>query len=235
MDFPIRVRLSSRRGASRMTTLFIIMVLIMGGIIAFPYVKDYVKESERFSCQTALDSAKRSMAADYMLTNSVSTETPSAYVINGHDDLCPSGGTVYVREVEPESSNELPYELVCGLHAPDEKLRTRLNSGYVLSQIEQEVARLRLSGTPYPESVTVKLNGEEIIANLVDDYVFFYGGTDATKGVDGTVAYYSIVGHSAFGSDSGVEEGTVWYFCFADENHNATWTPRKGWTGDSYE
>ena len=104
-----------------------------------------------------------------------------------------------------------------------------------MSQIEQEVARLRLSGTPYPESVTVKLNGEEIIANLVDDYVFFYGGTDATKGVDGTVAYYSIVGHSAFGSDSGVEEGTVWYFCFADENHNATWTPRKGWTGDSYE
>ena len=33
-------------------------------------------------------------------------------------------------------------------------------------------------------------------------------------------------------SDGGVEEGEVWYFSFADENHAATWTVGEGWRVD---
>ena len=63
-----RQQLADRRGASRTVTILIILVLIMVGIVAAPYVLQYLHESNQFACQTALDSARRQMAADYMLT-----------------------------------------------------------------------------------------------------------------------------------------------------------------------
>ena len=50
----------------------------------------------------------------------------------------------------------------------------------------------------------------------------------------GTVICYSITGHSDFGADSGLEEGQVWYFSYADEEHCANWKSDDGWSGDSY-
>ena len=45
-----------------------------------------------------------------------------------------------------------------------------------------------------------------------------------------------IVLHDAidFGADSGMKEGELWYFAFADEEHCAIWTYHDEWTGDSY-
>ena len=62
-------------------------------------------------------------------------------------------------------------------------------------------------------------------------------GTRTTMGMEnaGIVAYYSIKNHSDFGADSKAEEGTIWYFSFADEDHCATWTADEQWTGDSYQ
>jgi len=239
MTFRVRRRLAGRHGASRTVTILIILALIMAGIIAAPYVMQYLHESGQYACMTALDSARRQMAADYMLSSGVSTvkdaQGHTTYALNGRDDLCPSGGTVYIREIENPSDSEMPYELICGLHNPDTKLCTRLNSNYALAQIQKAVGKSRLEGAPYPETVAVQLNGTEIIAQLVDNYTGLQRGTSKTSGYDGIVIYYSIVGHSDFGSDSNMPEGEVWYFCYADENHCATWSSRKSWTGDSYE
>lgn len=239
MIYRVRQRLADKRGASRTITILLILIGIMAAIIAAPFVLQYLHESSQFACQTALDSARRQMAADYMLTNGIPTvkdaQGHTTYALSGWDDLCPSGGTVYVREVDNASDSEMPYELICGLHNPDTKLCTRLNANYVLAQIQGAVEKSRLGGVPYPETVTVKLHGKEISAQLVDSYTGLRRGTADTKGYDGTVIYYSIVGHSDFGSDSNMEQGQVWYFCYADENHCATWSSRKSWTGDSYE
>lgn len=234
-----RQQLADRRGASRTVTILIILVLIMVGIVAAPYVLQYLHESNQFACQTALDSARRQMAADYMLTSGIPTvkdaQGNTTYALEGWDDLCPNGGTVYVREVEDASDSEMPYELICGLHNPDTKLCTRLNANYALAQIQGAVAKSRLEGNPYPATLTVKLHGKELIAELVDNDTGIRRGTANTKGYDDVVIYYSIVGHSDFGSDSNMAEGQVWYFCYADENHCANWSSRNSWTGDSYE
>ena len=154
------------------------------------------------------------------------------YAMNGWDDLCPGGGTVYV--VENKNDWEIPYDVVCGLHDEDTKEATRLNASYVLYQIEEAVRQARAKGEAYPASVTVELHHRELTALLVDDFTGLRRGTATTKGVEGIVAYYSIVGHSDFGADSGLAEGEVWYFSYADEEHYAAWSSKQSWTGDCY-
>ena len=36
------------------------------------------------------------------------------------------------------------------------------------------------------------------------------------------------------GKDSGLKDGALWYFAFADEDHCANWSYHDEWTGDSY-
>lgn len=236
MIYQVRRRLADRRGASRLVPIFVVLIIIAALIIGWPYAMQYIKESGQLACQTALDSARRKMAADYMLSSGLPIlKGTSACVMNGQDNLCPSGGTVYVREIEPETESGLPFELVCGLHHPDTKLRTRLNASYALAQVEDAVAKSRLTGVPFPESVTVSFNDKTFTASLVDETTIVRRGTDYIQGLSGTVIYYSIVGHSEFGDDAGLEKGRVWYFSFADENHCANWSSKKSWTGDSYE
>lgn len=231
-----RQRLVDRRGSSKLVSILCILVILAVLVFLAPYAIQYFKESNRTACMTALDSARRQMAADYMLSSGVATaQGTNAYVLKGRDDLCPSGGTVYVREIEPDTQNGVPFELVCGLHNPDTKLCTRLNAGYVLAQVGDAVASQQLIGIPFPESVKVSLNGKEYTAVLVDEETGIRSGTDTIKELSGTVIYYSIVGHTEFGKDSGLSEGEVWYFSFADENHCANWSSKKSWTGDSYE
>ncbi|MBO4418857.1 MAG: hypothetical protein J5789_03420 [Oscillospiraceae bacterium] len=232
--------LSSRSGASRLTVVLLILVLVAVGIAAVPYVRQYLKDSEQSACEVAMESAYRKMTADYLLSLS-SKSTPTSkdmraaatYAMPSGDGLCPSNGTVYLIELDVD--NEMPYEIVCGLHNRDDKRCTRLNASYVYTQIENAVFESGARGVPYPESVKFTLHNQEFTAVLVDDYTGLTRGTDKTNGLEGIVAYYSIVGHSDFGSNSGMQEGEVWYFSYADENHCATWSTTRGWEGDSYE
>ena len=235
----IRRLMDDRRGASRLVGILVILLLVMVGIIAVPYVRGYMEDSARIACGTALDTARRQLTTDYMLTINKGMPTEDEvkgmlpFMTYNGENLCPSGGTVYV--IKTDEKDGMPYRLVCGLHDTDTKLCTRLNSSYVRSQVENAVRESRSRGVPYPETVAVELHGKNITAVLVDEKVNIRRGTSSTKDQEGIVVYYSIVGHSDFGAESDMDEGGVWYFSYADENHCANWTYEKSWEGDSYE
>lgn len=228
---------SDCRGIARLTLILLILVGVMLMAAAYPIYRSFMDESARVGCVAALDTAHRQLAVDFLMVNGTPTAKDAkdlvTYAMNGWDDLCPGGGTVYV--VEHKNGSELPYDVVCGLHDPDAKEATRLNAGYVLWQIEEAVRQAQAAGDPYPASVTVELHHKTITAQLVDDFTGLRRGTSTTKGLEGIVAYYSIVGHSDFGADSGLKEGEVWYFSYADENYCAAWSSKQSWTGDSYK
>lgn len=229
--------LRSRRGVSRLIALLLVLVGIMFVVIAIPVWRSMNQKSARIACLTALDSARRQLAVDFLMVNGTPTAKDAqdvvTYAMNGWDDLCPAGGTVYV--VAREDEEGLPYDVVCGIHDPDTKERTRLNASYVLLEVEEAVRRAQAEGEPYPASVTVSLHHEELVARLVDDYTGLRRGTATTADVDGIVAFYSLVGHSDFGAESGLKDGELWYFSYADEEHCAHWSSVMSWTGDSYQ
>jgi len=227
----------SRRGITRFTVILLVLVAIMLIVAAVPIWLHLRENAERMGCLTALDSARRQLAVDYLMVNGTPTAKDAqdvvTYAMNGWDDLCPGGGTVYV--VETKREDWMPYDVVCGLHGEDRKQCTRLNASYVLEQIEEAVHHEQLLGDPFPASVTVRLHHEDVVALLVDDYTGIRRGTSTTADLDGVVAFYSLVGHSDFGANSGLKEGELWYFSYADEEYCAAWSSTRGWTGDSYE
>jgi len=231
-----REKLKNAKGTSRLTVILAVLVLALALAVIIPSVRAYNRQGEAVACATALDTARRQLAAEYMLEGFEELSSEEAkdhitYVMNGWDDLCPGGGTVFlVRKEEPQG-----FDLFCGLHGPDGEQKTRLNAGYVLDQLRKALEKSRRDGEPYPETLTVNLNGKPLVCYLIDEETRFRTGTKMTEGVTGTVAYYGIVGHSDFGEGEDQEEGKIFYFSYADENHCAAWRVREGWTGDRLE
>ena len=229
-------KLHNRRGMSRLVMILLILIIVLAITSMIPTYLKYQRMGKVVACATALDSARRQLAADFMLDGFVNGKAEDAkdvvaYAMNGWDDLCPDGGTVYIVRNE---DSELEWDVVCGLHDKDSKRCTRLNADYVLDQLREALRQEQLLGNPYPESLTYTLHHVEHTAYLVDEATNLKRGTRLTEGYDGIVAFYSIVGHSDFGADSWSKEGEIWYFSYADEEHCATWSSRDMWTGDSY-
>lgn len=248
MSRQIRTKLSNTRGEiSRMTALLLAAVLVMLVVVLIPSIRWMNEQAELHSCEAAMDTAWRKMAEDYIINGSTKIdEVKSAvgYAMNGWDDICPSGGKVYLvatrsnrNSGEDKAAGNLPYELVCGKHDRDTKRRTRLNADDLLRQLRSALAELQEDGETCPESITLTYNSKPLKAVLVDEASGLKRGTSTTAGLEKqeAVAYYSIVGHSDFGRDSGAGEGEIWYFSFADKLHCANWRSDDGWTGDSYE
>lgn len=235
-------KLNSNRGVSRLTAILLVLVIVMSVAVTIPSVKYYQSRSAALGCAAGLDTARRRLAQDYLSGNYGQSNTDAVEVIaqamNGWDDLCPSGGKVYLVKNEGKNvlEDELPYDLVCGMHDPDKKRCTRLNADYVLTQLREALLTARRNGTDYPETLTFYLNGKTRKARLTDAESGFKRGTSTTKGYEGkeVVVFYGIAGHSDFCAGSGAAEGTICYLSFADENHCALWRTDDGWTGDSY-
>ena len=229
-------RAADRRGASPVIAVLLILILIVIGIAAVPIVKDMLEKEARTECEAALTTARRQLTTDFLLSASsgsyTSKDARNAVVMLGHDNICPSGGTVHI--IGEEYGDSEP-KMVCGLHDSDTKLRTRLNAEYVLAQAEKKLADEQKFVKSYPQSVTVSLHSKDLTLNLTDEKLGLRSGTDKSKEYEGVVAYYGLVGHSNFGSDSALNDGSVFYFFYADENHYAIWTEKKGWSGDCYE
>ena len=143
----------------------------------------------------------------------------------------PGRGDVYIV---PKADSPLDWEIICGLHCSDSRLRTRLNAYNVREQLREALLIERNKGNPFPESLPYTLHSKPHTALLTDADVGLKRGTRLTEGQEGIVAYYSVVGHSGFGADAGMKEGEMWYFTFADEDHCANWSYHDEWTGDSY-
>ncbi|MBQ9543818.1 MAG: hypothetical protein IJV00_01670 [Clostridia bacterium] len=234
----LKNKLKSRSGMSRLVAILLVAVAVIAVIvIGIPVVRYYNEESQKIGCNTALDTAYRQYVDHYLANGNKldrdETKEVITFVMNGWDDLCPGGGNVYI--VADDEKEEGMFRLVCGLHGKDEKERTRLNAGYVLDTLRELLAEKQKNGEKYPESITMTLNGKKLECLLTDEPTGIRRGTSTTGGLEGTVAYYSIVGHSDFGKDSGMEEGGIWYLSFADENYCAEWKFAQSWSGDSWK
>ena len=232
-----RFRLGERAGLTRLHGILLVLIVVMCVVITIPAVRSCNADGEAVACAAGLDTAQRRLAQDIIEGNSDQDALEAKEVVtvamNGWDDLCPGGGRVYL--VRAKSGN-MPFLLVCGKHDSDKKRCTRLNSGYVLQQLQENLRRSRLLGEAFPKTLTFELNGERWTARLTDEEVPFRRGTSTTRGYEdkGTVAFYGIKGHSDFCAGSAVKDGEICYFSFADPQHCAMWQQEEGWTGDSY-
>ena len=226
----------NNHGLSWIIAIMLVLIVVLTITAMIPTYKKYQEQGKKVACATALDTARRQLASNFMLSGFENGSVDDAkdfvaYVMNGWDDLCPDGGNVYIV---PKENSPLNWEVVCGLHCSDSKLRTRLNAYNVREQLKEALLVSRNEGNPYPETLPFTLHSKKYEARLVDAPTGLKRGTRLTEGVKGVVAFYSVAGHSDFGADSGMKQGELWYFSFADEDHCANWTYHDEWTGDSY-
>lgn len=228
-------RLCERSGMSRAVGILLILIILMCALIFVGYHLHNQKIAREIGCMTAMDSANKELAIAYLSNSGKLTKEEGieavGYAMNGWDDLCPGGGTVYMID---DPDGEIPYKIVCGMHDTDLNERTRVNANYVYEAVCSRVSKERAKGSEYPESVTVRLNGEDLVVKLVASDQKILRGTYLYDGIDDTVAFYSISGYGEFADAKGNRNGNVCYFCYADKDHCAVYTPVRGWYGDSW-
>lgn len=236
MEERVRGKLNSASGVSRFVVILAVLVLVLAIVVIIPFVAPYGESAERIACVTAMDTATREMTYEAVSLSRRISEDEGRGVVTafnlGLDTICPSGGETYYIVDEDAT---LGMRVVCGLHDDDHKRRARLNAGHVLDELRESLSAALRKGEEVPESITVRLNGRDLKCVLVNEAPDIRRGTDTTTGYDGTVAFYSVVGVSDFGKDSGMEEGKIWYFSFADEEYFVNWSSRNGWTGTAYD
>lgn len=217
-----RGKLTGCAGVSRIIVILAVLVLAMAVVIAVPQVQGLMRQGDAVGCATALDSASRRIAEDYLGGNTNPTAEHVKEVVEkamlGWEDLCPGGGNVYVVAQE----GELPFRLVCGMHDSDAKLRTRLNGEHVRDQAREALLKAKQAGEALPEEMTVELSHKDLAVKRVEEPVGLTRGTGTTSGYEGVVAFYM------------AEDGELSYLAFADELHCAIWQKDHEWSGDSY-
>ncbi|MBQ7692606.1 MAG: hypothetical protein IJT29_03245 [Oscillospiraceae bacterium] len=238
MTKALREKLRSRRGIAWIFVVLLVLIFVLIILILIPSYKKYQEQGKKVACATALDTARRQLASNFMLNGFENSSAEKAkefvaYVMNGWDDLCPDGGSVYII---PKENSPMDWDIVCGLHCDDKKLCTRLNAYNVREQLREGLRGQQSDENPYPETLSFTLHGKTGTAILVDEDPGLKRGTRTTPDYEkaGTVVYYSLVGHSDFGADSGMKDGQLWFFSFADPEHCANWSYHDEWTGDSY-
>ena len=229
----VRQKLNSR-GLVRAALLLLIPLAVLLALLLWPAWQKFRFQSQQIACTDALATARDSLSIDYIANNQAPAPDDARAVVgqvmDGWQDLCPDGGTVYLVKTQ---SGAPPYTLVCGLHDTDTKQRTRLNADNALTQLQNALAKAKTLGLPAPQTLTAAFNGKTYTARPVTEPVAIYRGTETTAGVKGTVLYYGLRGQGAFAAAPGAADGEICYFLFADENHCAVWQPAEGWTGDS--
>lgn len=230
-------KLNTTRGISRLMAILLVLVIVMCVVVSIPTARYYWREYRAGACAAGLDTARRRLAEQFMYgsysQSAREAKEAVAYAMVGWDDLCPSGGKVYLVETE---TGDPPYDLVCGYHDPDANLRTRLNSGYVLEQLQDALLRAEREDQPIPDTITFRLNGKRWKAWRTDSRCDFKWGTDIARGLEklDAAAYYGVAGQGDFTAGHGVEEGEICYFTFAERYSFATWRAGDGWTGGAY-
>ena len=227
-------KLGGSGGIAALVVVLAVLVLVLAVIAAAPVYRNYREQADEIGCVSSLTSANNQLAIETLSEGDTTADEAKAIVtraMNGWDDLCPAGGTPYLVSAE----GDVPWRVVCGLHDKDTKERTRLNAAYALKQLRQKVDLEQKLGDLTPPEVTVVLNGKEYRALLTEQETGMKRGTATTSGVKGTVIRYALAGHGAFAEEVSLPEGSICYFCFADEVHCAIWKHREGWSGDSYE
>ena len=143
---------SNRGGVSRAVVILVLLILGMVVLIVIPYWNDLRELSQRIACEQAMKSAKDGLIIEYFgsFENSSVDEAMLALdeIMPARADICPAHGTVYLMR----DKNGI-YEPICGLHANDAKLRTRLNASRGLDLLQEDLRKNRRLTNSEPESV----------------------------------------------------------------------------------
>lgn len=212
-------------GIARAVVLMLILVGVMLIVVAIPIYRHNRAIAREIGCMQSLDSATRQLAVDFLMIKDDPTpdyvKEVATRAMDGWEDLCPAYGTVYI--VKTHNEEGVPYRLVCGMHDPDLRERTRLNADNVFNQVKTEVHTAWAKKIEMQENVVASLNGETLEVVLLSEPNDLRRGTDSSVGYKGTQAFFTVNG-----------KGGLSWFVYADENHAAVWREDDGWTGDSY-
>lgn len=217
---------------NRLVVILLVLIAVMLVIIAVPSWNVFRYRSEKTACIQAMKSARDGLIIDY-LSNWQEGSVEDAMVtldevLPARANICPAGGTVYLVR-----NDQGIFEPICGLHADDTKLRTRLNASRGKDLLEEELRVARRRSEEEPESVQIELNGQPLECLRVQEAPYLRWGTSASNDYDGIVAFYGLAGEGAF-SGNAAKAGTICYFLYADADHSAVWRNDDGWTGDAY-
>ena len=227
-------KLRARRGGiNRVVALLLALIAVMLIVIALPSLQNYRDRAQVIACEQALNSARDGLIIEYFNSfqeGSVedARDTLDA-VLPARSNICPSGGTVYLVR----GANGI-FEPVCGLHAPDEKQRCRLNASRARELLESSLTKAKKKSAEAPQSVQIALNGQLLDCAMVDKAVRLRRSTTNSNDYEGIVAFYGVAGEGDF-PVKGVKAGELYYFIYADEDHCAIWRADDGWTGDAYQ
>ena len=230
-----QVKLCSNLGVSRAVFILVILILGMVVLIVIPYWKDLSNLSEDIACEQAMKSARDGLIIEYLGSNENSTVDEAMLALDeimpARADICPAHGTVYLIRDEHGI-----YEPICGLHASDAKLRTRLNASRGLDLLQEALRKARRLSSSEPESVEIHLNGKPLECQRVKEEWTLARGTDRTADYEGVIVLYGLAGDGDFkaADAAAVKENEICYFVYADEKYCAVWHASDGWTGDSY-
>ena len=231
-------KLHSRSGVAWLIGIAVLAVLALLFVILLPTIRHYQYEAGEAGCIASLDTARRQLANESMLIGQVSKASEArdyvASVMPGWSDLCPGGGTTYIVPTDEDNPR---WTVICGMHGTDRKQCTRLNADYVLRQLRENLKKAQDNGEQFPQTLTYFLNGKTRKATLVTTDPGVRRGTNATVGMEGTVAFYTIKGSGESDSlvvGSSLKVGEISNFWFADEDYCAVWRASAGWSGDSW-
>ncbi len=225
-------KICSGHGVSRIHVILAIAIIVMVAIISVPAVKKWKYHGEWLLCADSLRVVNGALTVDYLMNDLHAqsldgSEEMLFVVLPGREEYCPAGGTVYYVRNEDDT-----WRAVCGEHDSDHALRTRLNASYVLSQLQAGLI-LEDSSDGMPEELSADLNGNKLKCSLALSDPGIRRGTRTTRGYSGIVAFYGIAGLGEFENDP-AKQGSISWFCFADEEYNAIWSVKDGWSGTAY-
>ena len=236
---------SDRGGVTWIAAILLALVGIMLIIIARPAWNRFRFKSEQFACAQAMKSAYDGLIIDYLSHFKTETETEALEVLEEvmpeRESLCPAGGTIYLVK-----DKDGIFEPVCGLHCTDKKHRTRLNASRArellrrrlwvreLRAQEEEKEDTKGAENEKTEPISIFLNGKGQECIRVSEEADLRRGTSTSHEYEGIVVLYGLSGDGDFAS-SGVPEGELCYFLYADEDYCAVWHAGDKWTGSAYD
>ena len=204
-------------GVNRLIAILLALLGVMLILLAVPAYLRYRENAEQIGCSFALRKAQDMMTVEYLFNDWKLTAQEAAAVVDrsryARDELCPGGGDYFIIR-QPDG---VDYKVVCGLHDPDTRERTRLCSGAVMSRILKELE----TRNPAAKSVTVRLNGKKLTCHRVDADPGLKFGTKSDIDRKGIVCYYALTGDEEARAAvetsenidlSQLEDGSVWYF-----------------------
>ena len=233
-----------RGGINRLVALLLCLIAVMVIVIAIPFAIRQKESADEFGCMLALKKASDTMSIEYLFQDWSMTRQEAAALVDrsryDRDQLCPGGGDYFILW---QPNAEPKYRVACGLHDDDTKERTRLSSGAALERLTNALDGLRDRGEDVPAKLEIVVNGKKLSCERVEGDPGLAFGTKTDIDRKGIVCYYALAGDDASRTEleqrervdlTGLREGEVWYFGYADPNHASIWKYGKGWRGDAW-